>query len=152
MTVIRRLDHVAIAVRDTAAAIARFEDGYGLEVVGSEEIEQPHVRLTYIDCGNAMIQLVEPLDDGSPIAEFLSGHGEGLHHICFGVDDVPWGAGALSPTHAPPAALGSGRGRPSAFVAGEVPCGVPVEVTEFSLEEDVAGVAGWIPGRDQSTR
>jgi methylmalonyl-CoA/ethylmalonyl-CoA epimerase len=149
MTQLRRLDHVAIAVRDTAAALARFETGFGLSVISSEEIEQPHVRLTYIDCGNSMIQLVEPLDEDSPIAEFLEAHGEGLHHICFGVEDVPGAAAALSPARTPPAALGSGRGRPSAFVAGEAPCGVPVEVTEFSLHEDVERVSGWISGPDQ---
>jgi methylmalonyl-CoA epimerase len=152
MTVIRRLDHIAIAVRDTSAALARFESGFGLSVIASEVIEQPHVRLTYIDCGNAMIQLVEPLDERSPVAEFLKTRGEGLHHICFGVEDVPGGAEALSVMRTPPASLGSGRGRPSAFVAGEAPCGVPVEVTEFSLQEDVEGVAGWIPGTDQGPR
>ncbi len=144
MTVIRRLDHIAIAVKDTAAALAQFQTGYGLEVISSEEIEQPHVRLTYIDCGNAMIQLVEPLDDAGPIAEFLGARGEGLHHICFGVDDVGGAAQALSPTQTPPRAIGSGRGRRSAFVAGEAPCGVPVEVTEFSLGDDVHAVPGWI--------
>jgi methylmalonyl-CoA/ethylmalonyl-CoA epimerase len=152
MTVIRRLDHVAIVVHDTTAAVARFRDDYGLAVMASEEIEQPHVRLTYIDCGNSMIQLVEPLDDASPIAEFLSTHGEGLHHLCFGVDDVPSGALALSPQRTPPAAIGSGRGRPSAFVAGEAPCAVPIEVTQFSRDEDVENVAGWIPGPDHGPK
>lgn len=146
MTVIRRLDHVAIAVRDTAAALAAFQGGYGLEVISSEEIAQPRVRLTYIDCGNAMIQLVEPLDDESAVAEFLRANGEGLHHICFGVEDVPHGAAALSASGVQPAAIGSGRGRSSAFVAGPTPCAVPVEVTEFRRDQDVERVAGWIPG------
>ena len=113
MTVIRRLDHVAIAVRDTEAALALFGAGYGLDVLSSEEIEQPHVRLTYLDCGNVTIQLVEPLDEGIPIADFIAQQGEGLHHICFAVDDVPAGAGALSPEQSPPLAIGSGRLRSS---------------------------------------
>ena len=144
MTAIRRLDHVAIAVRDTQAALARFAAGYGLSAISSEEIERPHVRLTYIDCGNAFIQLVEPLDDASQVAEFLAEHGEGLHHICFGVDDVLAAATALSPEHSPPPTMGSGRGRPSAFVAGEAPCGVRVEVTEFDRDEDVDRSPAWI--------
>lgn len=145
MTAIRRLDHVAIAVRDTEAALARFGAGYGLPVLASEEIERPHVRLTYVDCGNALIQLVEPLDETSAVAEFLAENGEGLHHICFAVDDVRADAGVLSPGGVPPAAVGSGRGRPSAFVAGDPPCGALVEVTEFRFEEDVSGSTGWIP-------
>ena len=131
MTPIRSLDHIAIAVRDTEAALARLSGDYGLPVIASEVIEAPHVRLTYLDCGNACIQLVEPLDEGSPIAEFLAAEGEGLHHLCFGVEDVPAAATELG-GGVPPAAIGSGRGRPSAFVAGELPSGVRIEVTELA--------------------
>ena len=144
MTTIRRLDHIAIAVTDTDDAIARLGGGLGLPVVCREEIEQPPVRLTYLDCGNALIQLVEPLDEETPIARFLAEHGEGLHHVCFGVDDVPSGAAALSPDGTSPSALGSGRGRPSAFVAGKPPCGVAIEVTEFRHDEDVEQAPGWL--------
>lgn len=129
MSVIRSLDHVAIAVRDTEAALVQFA-ALGLPVVASEEIEKPPVRLTYIDCGNAMIQLVEPLEGAGPLAEFLASEGEGLHHICFAVEEVEAGATALSGDGSPPAAIGEGRGRPSAFVAGPLPCGVRIEVTE----------------------
>jgi methylmalonyl-CoA/ethylmalonyl-CoA epimerase len=144
VTAIRRLDHVAIVVGETEAALAQFGAGFGLAVLASEVIERPPVRLTYLDCGNACIQLVEPLDDASPVAEFLAEHGPGLHHICFGVDDVPAGATALSPDGTPPAAIGSGRGRPSAFVAGEPPSGVRVEVTEFDRHADVDETPGWL--------
>jgi methylmalonyl-CoA/ethylmalonyl-CoA epimerase len=148
MTAIRRLDHVAIVVRDTEAALARLGAGYGLPTVASEEIEQPHVRLTYLDCGNAFIQLVEPLDLDSPLAAHLAEHGEGLHHVCFGVDEVEAGAAELSADGSPPPALGSGRGRLSAFVAGEGPCGTRVEVTEFRREEDVDRTEGWLRPSD----
>lgn len=148
MTSIRRLDHVAIAVRDTDAALARFQGELGLEVVVSEVIANPHVRLTYLDCGNCFIQLVEPLDPGSPIAAFLAESGEGLHHICFGVDDVAGDATALAADGSPPAAIGSGRGRPAAFVAGDPPSGVRVEVTAFDRDADVEQVRGWLPPRD----
>lgn len=135
MSAIRRLDHVAIVVRDTDAALERFAGAYGLPVIASEEIERPPVRLTYLDCGNAYIQLVEPLDDASPPAQFLAAEGEGLHHICFGVEDVPAAATELA-GGVPPATIGSGRGRPSAFVAGEPPSGVRIEVTELDDSAD----------------
>lgn len=131
MTVIKSLDHVAVAVRDTEAALAQFA-ALGLPVVASEEIERPHVRLTYIDCGNATIQLVEPLDDTGPLVEFLASEGEGLHHICFEVEEVEAGATALAADGSPPAAIGEGRGRPSAFVSGPAPGGVRIEVTEMA--------------------
>jgi methylmalonyl-CoA/ethylmalonyl-CoA epimerase len=146
MKPIRRLDHVAIAVRDADAALRRLSAGYGLEVLADEEIESPHVRLVYLDCGNAFLQLVQPLDREGPLSEFIAEHGEGLHHVCFGVEEVEAGARALAADGTPPAAIGSGRGRRSAFVAGPAPSGVRVEVTEFRREEDVEGSAGWLPG------
>ncbi|MBS1883493.1 MAG: VOC family protein, partial [Actinobacteria bacterium] len=85
---IQRLDHVAIAVRDTEAALSYFRDRLGLAVVSSEENAPAQARLTYLDAGNAFIQLVAPLAAGAPIAGHLRRHGEGLHHVCFGVDDV----------------------------------------------------------------
>ncbi len=143
MTVLRRLDHVAIAVRDTDAALRYFRDRLGLEVSRSEEIESPHVRLTYLDAGNAYIQLVEPLDPGADLARWIDENGEGIHHICFGVDDVLKVARELSLDGAAPTA-GSGRGRVSAFVPGPLVHGVRVECTEFRRDEDVDATRGWI--------
>lgn len=148
MTPLRRLDHVAVAVADTDRALEYFVGRLGLEVASTEVIATPHVRLTYVDAGSIFIQLVEPLDDESPIAAYLAEHGEGLHHIAFGVDDVPGAAAALADEDAPPVTLGSGRGRPSAFVPGEPRHGVRVEVTGFDPGADVAERSGLI---DQSS-
>ena len=129
MTALRRLDHVAVAVRDTERALAYFSGRLGLEVSSTEVIETPHVRLTYLDAGGVFIQLDEPLDEDSPIAAHLAEHGEGLHHIAFAVADVPATAAGLADPGAPELTLGSGRGRPSAFVPGPIHHGVRVEVT-----------------------
>jgi len=145
MNPLRRLDHVAVAVADTDAALEYFTGRLGLEVVSSEEIETPKVRLTYVDAGSIFIQLVEPLDDQSPIAEFIAANGEGLHHIAFGVEDVPGVAAELADPGAPPVTVGSGRGRPSAFVPGEPHHGLRVEVTGFDHGADVIDRPGLIP-------
>lgn len=146
MRPIRRLDHVAVAVRDTAEALRTFRDRFGLRVVHSEVIERPHVRLTYLDCGNAFIQLVEPIGQDSDLARWLDENGEGLHHICFAADDALAAAAQLAPSDAPPPTTGSGRGRVSSFVPGEAPHGVRVECTEFHREEDVERTPGWLAG------
>jgi methylmalonyl-CoA epimerase len=130
VTRLRKLDHVAVAVRDTGAALEYFSGRLGLEVVSTEVIERPHVRLTYLDAGAVFLQLVEPLDDLSPVARHLAEHGEGLHHIAFAVSDVPGSAAALADPGAPAVTVGSGRGRPSAFVPGDPHHGVRVEVTQ----------------------
>jgi methylmalonyl-CoA/ethylmalonyl-CoA epimerase len=148
MTVLRRLDHVAFLVRDTETALAYYRDHLGLRVSSSEDLDTPRVRLTYLDAGNAWIQLVEPLDQLSAAAASLAEHGEGLHHVCFGVDDVPFAALTLSDEAALPVSLGHGRNRPSAFVPGEPRHGARIEVTAFDHAEDVVRSAGWLGPED----
>jgi methylmalonyl-CoA/ethylmalonyl-CoA epimerase len=144
MTPIRRLDHVAVLVRSTDEALRFYRDRLGLAVHSSEELAAPHVRLTYLDTGNAYIQLVEPLDSGSTLTTWLKENGEGLHHICFGVDDVEAAVVELSDPGAE-IVLGSGRGRQSSFVTtNEYGAAVRIECTEFRRDEDVEGAAGWL--------
>lgn len=142
---IRRLDHVAIAVRDTEVALRHFRDRLGLRVIHTEELKEPHVRLTYLDVGNTLIQLVEPLDGESDLARSLAENGEGLHHICFGVDETLASARALS-TDGSTVVVGSGRGRVSAFVPGTAH-GVRIECTDFDPQTDVDGAKGWLDTR-----
>lgn len=147
MTPIRRLDHVAVLVRDTDAALAFYRDRLGLSVHSSEVIDTPPVRLTYLDTGNAYLQLVEPLAGASALEAWLREHGEGLHHICFGVDDVPAAVRELSDPGAD-VVLGSGRGRVSAFVTAREN-GVRIECTEFRREEDVEKSPGWLTSAER---
>jgi methylmalonyl-CoA/ethylmalonyl-CoA epimerase len=142
VTPIRRLDHVAVLVRSTDEALRFYCDRLGLAVHSSEELDAPHVRLTYLDAGNAYIQLVEPLDSTSPLGSWLEENGEGLHHICFGVDDVPAAVAELSDPGSD-VVLGSGRGRLSSFVTANGKA-VRIECTEFRREEDVDRAAGWL--------
>jgi methylmalonyl-CoA/ethylmalonyl-CoA epimerase len=143
VTLLRRLDHVAIVVRDTGRALPFYTDTLGLRIASSEEIASPHVRLTYLDAGNAYVQLVEPLDPDSPLARWLDEHGEGLHHVCFGVDDVAKAVAALSDPGTE-VVLGSGRGRPSGFVSARAAGGVRIECTGFDREEDVDRSPGYL--------
>lgn len=141
---LRRLDHVGIAVRNTEIALEYFSGILGLKVVHTEERASPPVRLTYLDTGNAYLQLVEPLSDDSAVSSFLREHGEGMHHVCFGVDGVGAVAGSLSQNDDPPT-IGGGRGRASAFVPGPTPHGMLVECTEFFHQDDVVASRGWLP-------
>jgi methylmalonyl-CoA/ethylmalonyl-CoA epimerase len=145
VSVVRRLDHVAIVVRSTDKALRFYQDRLGLRVQSSEEIDSPLARLTYLDTGNGYLQLVEPLDPASPLAVWLEEHGEGLHHICFGVDDVAEAVTAISDPGST-IALGNGRGRPSSFVTVSDSNGVRIECTEFNRAEDVDASPGWLDG------
>ena len=143
VSVVRRLDHVAIVVRSTDEALRFYEDRLGLRVQSSEEIDSPRARLTYLETGNAYLQLVEPLDPASPLAEWLEENGEGLHHICFGVDDVAASVAAISDP-ASPVVLGEGRGRVSGFLTLAATSGVRIECTEFEKTQDVDAAPGWL--------
>jgi methylmalonyl-CoA epimerase len=142
VTPIRRLDHVAVVVRSTEEALRFYRDRLGLPVHSSEELDSPRVRLTYLDAGNAYVQLVEPLDSSSPLVVWLDENGDGLHHICFGVDDVVAAVSELSDPGAE-VVLGSGRGRPSSFLTTNG-SDVRIECTEFRHEEDVDRATGWL--------
>jgi methylmalonyl-CoA/ethylmalonyl-CoA epimerase len=126
----RQLDHVAVVVADTERALRYFRDGLGLAVIAVDEPPPPAsaVRLTYLDAGSVTIQLVEPLDEVSGVAAWLAEHGEGLHHICFASDDVADEIRSLAGET--PFVMGSGRGRPAAFLPGDPRHGVPIEFTE----------------------
>lgn len=151
MGLLRRLDHVAIIVRDTDHALEFYRDHLGLAVHSTEELLDQQVRLTYLDAGNTFLQLVEPLRADSQLAAWLEERGEGLHHICFGVDDVPAAVAALSDDHIP-VSLGSGRGRVSAFVATSNGNGVRIECTEFDHAIDVDDTHGWLTGPGHTLR
>ena len=86
---IGRLNHVAIAVRDIAAAAATYRVMLGADV--SAAVAQPEhgVRTAFVTLPNTKIELLEPLGEASPIAKFLARNPEGgIHHICYEVDDV----------------------------------------------------------------
>jgi methylmalonyl-CoA/ethylmalonyl-CoA epimerase len=87
--VIGRLNHVAIAVPDIAAAAALYRDQLGAAV--SDQVSQPDhgVITVFIDLPNTKIELITPLGDHSPIAAFLERNpAGGVHHLCYEVADV----------------------------------------------------------------
>lgn len=86
---IGRLNHVAIAVPDLAAAAAQYRDTLGARV-GAPQGEPDHgVTVIFIELPNTKIELLHPLGEGSPIAGFLEKNPSGgIHHICYEVDDI----------------------------------------------------------------
>ncbi len=86
---IGRLNHVAIAVPDLAAASAQYSDLLGAKV--SPPLEQPAhgVTVVFVELPNTKIELLHPLGEASPIAKFLERNPNGgIHHICYEVDDI----------------------------------------------------------------
>ena len=84
-----RLNHIAIAVPDLAAASAIYRDTLGAKVSAPQALPEHGVTVVFIDTGNSKIELLEPLGEGSPIASFLEKNPSGgMHHLCCEVDDI----------------------------------------------------------------
>lgn len=84
-----RLNHVAIAVPDLAAASAVYRDTLGARVTEPQPLPEHGVTVVFIDVGNTKIELLEPLGESSPIAAFLAkSPSGGMHHVCYEVDDI----------------------------------------------------------------
>jgi methylmalonyl-CoA/ethylmalonyl-CoA epimerase len=84
-----RLNHVAIAVPDLAAASAVYRDTLGASVTAPQALPEHGVTVVFIDLGNTKVELLEPLGDGSPIAAFLAKNpAGGMHHVCYEVADI----------------------------------------------------------------
>lgn len=85
------LYHIAIAVRDIDRAEKVFKDTIGLRTTHKEEISEQGVRAVMLQPARGdgtAIELIESLKEDSPITNFLNKRGEGIHHICFYVDDL----------------------------------------------------------------
>jgi methylmalonyl-CoA/ethylmalonyl-CoA epimerase len=88
-----RIDHVGIACHDLASAVAFYESTFGLVVASREEnaeqgVREALLRVADAPAGASYVQLLEPLGPDTPVGRFLARHGEGVHHIGYGVTDI----------------------------------------------------------------
>lgn len=94
-----RVDHVAIVVAETQAALRVYQEVMGLPLLFSEVLGDQGVRLTHLDMVGCHLQLVEPLAAEHPLRAYLEKRGESLHHVCFLVDDVAAAIAQLPARH-----------------------------------------------------
>jgi methylmalonyl-CoA/ethylmalonyl-CoA epimerase len=132
---IGRLNHVAIAVHDLAAASRVYRDLLGAEL--SAPLPQPEhgVTVVFITLPNTKVELLEPLGEGSPIAGFLARNPEGgIHHICYEVDDIGAARDRLIAAGArvlgPPEPKIGAHGKPVIFLHPKDFCGTLVELEQ----------------------
>lgn len=85
---LKKIDHVGVAVKSLDTVKAFYRDVFGLEPVFEEVVEDQKVRVAGFAIGESTIEYLEPIAADSPISNFLEKRGEGLHHIALNVDDV----------------------------------------------------------------
>jgi methylmalonyl-CoA epimerase len=134
-----RLDHIGVAVRDVAEALAFYRDALGLEVEGIEEVASQRVRAHFVPLGNASLELLEATTPESTIAKFVERRGPGLHHVTLRVDDIDL---ALAELKQRGVRLIDERARPGAegarvaFIHPAAAHGVLVELKESTVRTD----------------
>jgi methylmalonyl-CoA/ethylmalonyl-CoA epimerase len=133
---IGRLNHVAIAVPDLAAAAATYANTLGAKV--SKPVDEPDhgVTVVFVELPNTKIELLHPLGDNSPIAKFLANNPSGgMHHVCYEVDDIIVARDKLKEQGA--RVLGDGEpkigahGKPVLFLHPKDFCGTLVEIEQI---------------------
>jgi methylmalonyl-CoA epimerase len=82
------IDHIGIAVKSLGAAKSIYEK-LGLSISPEETVEQEQVRVVMIPVGESRLELLEATSETSTIAKFIAKRGEGLHHVCLRVPDLP---------------------------------------------------------------
>lgn len=126
------LDHIAILVANTEEALTFYRDRLGLPVLVSEVVNGGAIRLTHLDMGNTQLQLVEPLEPSHPLHAHLLQQGEGLHHLCFAVEDVEASMATLTSSGLEMAQAKphqGTQGKRAAFLAKSSTRGVSFEIT-----------------------
>ncbi|MGY6709782.1 MAG: methylmalonyl-CoA epimerase [Rhizobiaceae bacterium] len=84
-----RLNHVAIAVPDLAAAAAIYRDMLAARVSQPQALPEHGVTVVFVELDNTKVELLEPLGESSPIAAFLEKNPSGgMHHLCYEVADI----------------------------------------------------------------
>jgi len=85
---IKKINHIAIAVNNIEEAGKFYQEIMGLTLSGVEVVTAQKTRVGFFKIGESNIELVQPAEPDSPLVKFLDTKGQGIHHICFEVDDV----------------------------------------------------------------
>lgn len=86
--VVKKINHIGVAVKDLEEAIRFYRETLGLEIEGIEEIKEQKVKVAFIPLGESRIELLQSTDPNGPIAKFIEKRGEGIHHIALEVERI----------------------------------------------------------------
>jgi methylmalonyl-CoA/ethylmalonyl-CoA epimerase len=83
-----RVDHIAIAVNDANRALENYKKILKIDKIDVEEVPNEKVKVVILNLEDTRLELIEPLEDTSPISKFLRERGEGIHHIAITADEI----------------------------------------------------------------
>ncbi|MFA1821601.1 methylmalonyl-CoA epimerase [Virgibacillus oceani] len=83
-----KISHIGIAVESIDAALPFYTDTLGLKLEGVEKVESEAVKVAFLKIGETRFELLEPLNENSPIQQYINKKGEGVHHIALEINDI----------------------------------------------------------------
>jgi methylmalonyl-CoA/ethylmalonyl-CoA epimerase len=83
-----RVDHIAIAVNNADHALENYKRILNIDKIEVEEVPNEMVKVVMLNLKDTRIELLEPINDNSPISKFLKERGEGIHHIAITADEI----------------------------------------------------------------
>ncbi len=131
---LKRVDHIGIAVHDLDAAVAFYGAAYGLTDWERIALPERHMAVAVASVGDTKIELITPTSPDAAFAKYLAERGEGVHHIAYEVDDVE---AALRTLEGRSIRLVDAHGRPGihdtcvAFLHPKATMGVLTELVEL---------------------
>ncbi len=85
---VKKVDHIGIAVKNLEDSLKFYQDTLGLELSGVEVVEEQKVRVAFLPVGDTEVELLESTDPEGPIAKFIEKKGEGIQHIAYKVENI----------------------------------------------------------------
>lgn len=85
---LRKIDHLGLAVPSLDEALPFYRDRLGLAFEGLEEVAGYRVKVAFLRIGESRLELLEPTSGEGMIAEFLRRHGPGVHHVAYEVEGI----------------------------------------------------------------
>jgi methylmalonyl-CoA epimerase len=86
---VKGINHIGVAVTDLEKSLKTWESVFQFKASGIEEVTERGVKVAYLDIpGGSAVELIEPLEEGTPVDWFLNNRGEGIHHICLEVENI----------------------------------------------------------------
>lgn len=89
MPSVKSIHHVAVVVSDVKASLGFWRDALGLSVSALRAVPAEEAEVAFMPLAGTELELVQPTGSASGLARFLEKRGQGLHHVCLEVDDLP---------------------------------------------------------------
>lgn len=83
-----KIDHIGIAVKNLDETLKFYTEALGLELHGTETVEEQKVKVAFLPVGDTEVELLESTSPDGPIAKFIEKKGEGIQHVAFKVENI----------------------------------------------------------------